>query len=212
MTTRAQERGFSLIEAAIVLAIIGLVLGGIWVAAAQVQRSLYRDEIIRIIQEANQRFAATWKDMPFTNDGSNYEIITPSLYPASSLVAPSALGSPASSYFGGNVYRAPSGLVLELYADLTGGSDDVIHFVIGPLDGSDCAWFGRKFSSIVPNNGGTNGGGMGQVGVYNATNANPALNFGWDGNFNIGDDMIAYLVSSCETTRTNYINVSEGRP
>lgn len=34
MTGKHKKRGFSLIEAAIVLAVVGLVLGGIWVAAA----------------------------------------------------------------------------------------------------------------------------------------------------------------------------------
>lgn len=34
MTGKYRQRGFSLIEAAIVLAVVGLVLGGIWVAAA----------------------------------------------------------------------------------------------------------------------------------------------------------------------------------
>ncbi|MFZ1493775.1 MAG: type 4 pilus major pilin [Candidatus Competibacter denitrificans] len=34
MTGKHKQRGFSLIEAAIVLAVVGLVLGGIWVAAA----------------------------------------------------------------------------------------------------------------------------------------------------------------------------------
>ena len=39
MTARKKRRGFSLIEAAIVLGVVGLVIGGIWYAAASVQQS-----------------------------------------------------------------------------------------------------------------------------------------------------------------------------
>lgn len=40
MTRHSRKRGFSLIEAAIVLAVVGLVIGGIWVAAAKVNDSI----------------------------------------------------------------------------------------------------------------------------------------------------------------------------
>ncbi len=40
ITARKQRRGFSLIEAAVVLGVVGLVIGGIWVAAAAVNDRL----------------------------------------------------------------------------------------------------------------------------------------------------------------------------
>ncbi len=40
MTHQSAKRGFNLVEAAIVLGVIGLVIGGIWVAAASVQSNL----------------------------------------------------------------------------------------------------------------------------------------------------------------------------
>lgn len=41
MATHKKRRGFSLIEAAIVLAMVGLVIGGIWVAAASIENKRF---------------------------------------------------------------------------------------------------------------------------------------------------------------------------
>ncbi len=54
VATRKAKRGFNLIEAAIVLGVIGLVIGGIWVAAAAVQQNLRESDaskgLIQIVQ------------------------------------------------------------------------------------------------------------------------------------------------------------------
>jgi len=51
---RNRKRAFSLIEAAIVLGIVGLVIGGIWVAAARVNKSLKfsrtQQDILQIVE------------------------------------------------------------------------------------------------------------------------------------------------------------------
>ncbi len=47
MTARKRRRGFNLIEAAIVLGVVGLVIGGIWVAAAAVSSTLKINETIK---------------------------------------------------------------------------------------------------------------------------------------------------------------------
>lgn len=44
-----KKRGFSLIESAIVLGIVGLVIGGIWVAAASVQAANKRDDAAKAL-------------------------------------------------------------------------------------------------------------------------------------------------------------------
>lgn len=54
------KRGFSLIEAAIVLGVVGLVIGGIWVAAASVQenrrQSRYLSQILEIVQNVRRQY------------------------------------------------------------------------------------------------------------------------------------------------------------
>lgn len=70
------KRGFSLIEAAIVLGIIGLVIGGIWVAAASVQEnnrvSRHMEQLVFITQSAQSLF----KNQPPYSDGSNPTLIS----------------------------------------------------------------------------------------------------------------------------------------
>lgn len=54
------KRGFNLIEAAIVLGVVGLVIGGIWVAAAAVQQNLRNSDaskaLIQIIQNTRNLY------------------------------------------------------------------------------------------------------------------------------------------------------------
>lgn len=55
-----QKRGFNLVEAAIVLGIVGLVIGGIWIAASAVQSNLRKSEaskaLIQIVQNVRIMF------------------------------------------------------------------------------------------------------------------------------------------------------------
>jgi Prokaryotic N-terminal methylation motif len=46
------RRGFSLIEAAIVLGIIGLVIGGIWIAATSVNKRLFVNDMVSMVSVA----------------------------------------------------------------------------------------------------------------------------------------------------------------
>jgi type II secretory pathway pseudopilin PulG len=56
----AAKRGFNLIEAAIVLGVVGLVIGGIWVAAAAVQANLRKADaakgLIQIVQNTRNLY------------------------------------------------------------------------------------------------------------------------------------------------------------
>jgi len=58
------KKGFSLIEAAIVLGVVGLVLGGIWVAAASVNRRL---KISRLASDMFAIVEATHRLVPYAN-------------------------------------------------------------------------------------------------------------------------------------------------
>jgi len=61
ITRRAKaRRGFNLVEAAIVLGVVGLVIGGIWVAAAAVQSNLRKSDaskgLIQIVQNVRNLY------------------------------------------------------------------------------------------------------------------------------------------------------------
>lgn len=55
-----RQRGFNLVEAAIVLGVVGLVIGGIWVAAAAVQSNLRKSDaskgLIQIVQNVRNLY------------------------------------------------------------------------------------------------------------------------------------------------------------
>lgn len=58
------RRGFSLIEAAIVLGIVGLVIGGIWVAASAVQTKHRITGVIETLARAQEQAQALVKTVP----------------------------------------------------------------------------------------------------------------------------------------------------
>ncbi len=202
--------GFNLVEAAIVLGVVGLVIGDIWVAAASVSREMYRTEMKTAIQNANQRMAIVWKDVPFVDNGSHYIVVTPTLYPSGELVAESTLPTFERGYFfGPQVYKSQSGFLLEYFASL-GSGHNTMTFRFGPMDRADCNWFGRVFTTVMPGNGGYEASGMGQMGVDN-TAGSYLYNFGFDG-YNLGTPMINFLNTNCLPGKVNYIGARIGRP
>lgn len=58
--------GFSLVESAIVLAIVGLIIGGIWVAAAAVNRERALNRTVEIIGVMNENYKAAPRLPPTT--------------------------------------------------------------------------------------------------------------------------------------------------
>lgn len=62
------KRGFNLIEAAIVLGVVGLVIGGLWVAAAKVRENMFVSDIKTFIlwtQEEGSKFAHSGDGVSF---------------------------------------------------------------------------------------------------------------------------------------------------
>ena len=55
ITTRMKKSGFSLVEAAIVLGVVGLVIGGIWVAAARITEARQINDMAKSTASAIQR-------------------------------------------------------------------------------------------------------------------------------------------------------------
>ena len=64
MTRHQNRRGFSLIESAIVLAVVGLVIGGIWVAANSINRKLRINEASNGILSVIEKARSLYKNMP----------------------------------------------------------------------------------------------------------------------------------------------------
>ena len=77
------QRGFNLIEAAIVLGIVGLVIGGIWIASAAVQSNLRKAEgvegLIQIVQNVRSLFA---NQGPAVNNDITAQLINARAIPA----------------------------------------------------------------------------------------------------------------------------------
>lgn len=70
------KRGFNLIEAAIVLGVIGLALGGFWIATAAVQENMRMNKFVANIAIIQQKLAYLYKDVPFSGTYT-YQTITP---------------------------------------------------------------------------------------------------------------------------------------
>lgn len=58
--TNTIRRGFNLVEAAIVLGVIGLVIGGIWTAASAVQRNMKLNELVTLISTINSNLQSLY--------------------------------------------------------------------------------------------------------------------------------------------------------
>jgi prepilin-type N-terminal cleavage/methylation domain-containing protein len=73
MTGKHKQRGFSLIEAAIVLAVVGLVLGGIWVAAAAMYENYKINKTVADLQliVKNVQKLISFQDAESIGDGVN---------------------------------------------------------------------------------------------------------------------------------------------
>ena len=69
-----KKKGFNLIEAAVVLGVVGLVIGGIWVAAASVKERLRQTETTRIVVTAIDRMRAVLRDVPAYTYSDSYSL------------------------------------------------------------------------------------------------------------------------------------------
>ncbi len=60
-TTPRRQRGFNLVEAAIVLGVVGLVIGGIWTAAAAVNRNMKLNDLTQAISIMHNNLSAVYQ-------------------------------------------------------------------------------------------------------------------------------------------------------
>ncbi len=134
MTRKNHKRGFNLIEAAIVLGVVGLVIGGIWVAAASVNRrfkiSRLSSDMFAIVQATHRlvpyaNYPTSWGNDNITSFARNAGIISPD-YSITGQYSPEA--------------HAPSGvtITLELECNSTCPSLQLTVYAGNNFDRSDC--------------------------------------------------------------------------
>ena len=162
--------GFNLIESAIVLGIVGLVIGGIWVAAESVTANNRRQEYQKTIVRALNRMESLTKEININYVGYLADYTLPVLG-NDGLVLHSTLSSglrTAWYYQDTGYYAKPvaDGYLTILYESL-GGNATRYHFLFGPLTQSDYIWMAKNlwnpktlysYTGVRYNIGDTSGG------------------------------------------------------
>lgn len=151
----SEEKGFSLIEAAIVLGVVGIVIGGIWYSAASVQQSQRINDtaagILQIAQGARRLFSHS--DYPTANNTATN---------VTSTAAASGLLPGDFKYISGQTATSPMGagfsVALSCYGAtgsfycpmlqiaFTGPANSVNP---GTLTTADCIQLIRRFAGLV---------------------------------------------------------------
>lgn len=142
---RDSEQGFNLIEAAIVLGVIGLVIGGIWIAAASVQRNNRRAEIQSTAIRLYEGFRVAWpRAFPFTPNCTIIMCLTDTIInpTVNANTAPTKYHSDLEQPSLARMYVSPMGIYFQVtgFPDAVTGNGDMITFKVGPLDYGDCVW------------------------------------------------------------------------
>lgn len=141
MKKRQKQKGFNLIEAAIVLGVIGLVIGGIWIAASSVSYKYGLSQTASGIQMSIETIRQLYKNMPCDADvGINPKTINLGLasqWPAgdSGTYGPGATNTPLEN----GIIR----YIIECSAN------PVIHVAFYNIDYSYCINFAT--SARIPN-------------------------------------------------------------
>ncbi len=130
---RAAQRGFNLIEAAIVLGVVGLVIGGIWVAAAAVQANLRKADaskgLIQIVQNT--------RNLYYGQSATATADITSQLVSAKALPADFINGTAGKNPFNGDVT-----------VSIAGASFDQIDVLFGTVPKDACIDLTSKNTNI----------------------------------------------------------------
>lgn len=115
--TIANQAGFNLIEISIVLAIVGLVVGGIWWAASAAFDNLKQQNLAKGILSSAQNLTSMYSTIPTTTTiDSLTNLINSNVFPTDWLNGPAALKSP----YGGAITLAGTvGATTMTFAALT---------------------------------------------------------------------------------------------
>lgn len=202
-----QNRGFNLVEAAIVLGVVGLVIGGIWIAASSVSRENKRQAFQTVLLDLGQRTRNLWGNQAWPDNGPAYTDITSSIYSTEELTDISTMSSSEASRWdwsaGTHVYKNPAGV----YGAITGNATTprTVLYSVGYLDKADCVWFGLRSKALTPNPDTEN-----QTHIFLPGGAN----FGYypaDPSFNPAT-VATWLQANCLDGAVNVITIRTNRP
>jgi type II secretory pathway pseudopilin PulG len=121
-----KQRGFNLIEAAIVLGVVGLVIGGIWVAAAAVQSNMRESDASKQLIQMVQNIRNLYYGQTLTADATGLidELISAGAIPKDMVASATAATDPWSG-----------AVTVDITNDLGGSYDDIeISFAAVPKD------------------------------------------------------------------------------
>ncbi len=142
-----KKRGFNLIEAAVVLGVVGLVIGGIWYAAASVQQSQRINNtaagILQIADRARRLFS--YSDYPTTYGTSTY---------VASTAAAAGIFPGDFKYISGETATSPMGTAFYLSLSCWGDCPLLQVGINGPalseaITSSDCIQLIRRFAGLA---------------------------------------------------------------
>lgn len=151
--SRFYKRGFNLIEAAIVLAVVGLVIGGIWVAAQGAQQKIRYNQYSKGMLIINENVRNSFKGT---------DTVTPTYLSGYSNLLPSLLMgadgfSVAPTPSGGSYLRDPLGNVFYIRIDA-----NRITYDFGPIKNEDCIPLTANVSANAKNH-------LMSIGLYTTT-------------------------------------------
>ena len=130
----ASKRGFSLVEAAIVLGVVGLVIGGIWVAASAVQENLKIERTLKtvsLVSESARNLFPVWainQRLPADDTGTyiTSEAIKSGIIPGDWIPS------------GSNQSKHPWGGNFDVYLQRQAGTSMVNLMLSPPLSAASC--------------------------------------------------------------------------
>lgn len=137
---RKSRPGFSLVEAAIVLGVIGLVIGGIWVTASALYRRHQVNQFVQLATLSLKKFDELYKDMPIISTEPTRDLgavmqkiglVPPELLRGTSLVTP----------WGGTI-----AISIDHYSDINWR---FLFYIYAPLPTGVCINILREMSKIA---------------------------------------------------------------
>lgn len=116
---RPKRNGFSLVEAAVVLGVVGLVIGGIWVATTDVRRALKYKELTSDMALIISRLREKLSVQDMSNLGNGYNLtsfaITEQILPQSWITASGGVLMPLGTGYGFGIFSLVSQFDFSIY-------------------------------------------------------------------------------------------------